>query len=213
METWKDIEDYEGLYKISNYGRVMNNKHGKEKIMKLDYSTNKAKRQTPYISVQLWKNGKAKKKSVARLVVKHFLDVKGVEKYNITYADGDSTNLHYDNLIPMTKYSLKEKYGSLKDIEYKDKVFSGLKELANYYEISLTALYSRLRRNWTLKEAVETAVNGKLNNSGYFKYNEKFYTLEQLSKKSGIKKCTLKARIRHFGWSVEQAVDTPKLQH
>ena len=212
MEIWKDIEDYEGLYKISNYGNVISVKNGRERPVKLDKSRKTGvKKKTPYYVVMLYKNGKSKKFPVAKLVGKHFLGVD--EKYCITYKDGDSTNLHYDNLIPMTKYSLKEKYGSLKDIEYKDKVFTGLKELANYYEISLTALYSRLRRNWTLKEAVETAVNGKLNKSGYFKYNEKFYTLEQLSKKSGIKKCTLKARIRHFGWSVEQAVDTPKLQH
>lgn len=34
MEEWKDIEGYEGLYQVSNQGRVKSLKFGKEKIRK-----------------------------------------------------------------------------------------------------------------------------------------------------------------------------------
>ena len=57
-EIWKDIEGYEGLYQVSNYGRVksLNYNHTKEeRIRKLDIS-NKG-----YASILLSKN-KAKKK-------------------------------------------------------------------------------------------------------------------------------------------------------
>lgn len=33
MEIWKDIEDYEGLYQVSNLGRVKSLHYGKEKIL------------------------------------------------------------------------------------------------------------------------------------------------------------------------------------
>lgn len=33
-EIWKDIPDYEGLYNVSNYGKVRSFKYGKEKILK-----------------------------------------------------------------------------------------------------------------------------------------------------------------------------------
>lgn len=33
-EIWKDIEEYQGLYKVSNFGRIKNKK---EKINLLDY--------------------------------------------------------------------------------------------------------------------------------------------------------------------------------
>ena len=55
MEIWKDIEGYEGLYQISNMGRVksLNYKRtGREKILKL------GKNKKGYLLVCLWKNSK-----------------------------------------------------------------------------------------------------------------------------------------------------------
>ena len=34
MEEWRDIKDYEGLYQVSNLGRVKSLRFGKEKILK-----------------------------------------------------------------------------------------------------------------------------------------------------------------------------------
>lgn len=70
MEEWKDIIDYEGLYQISNYGRVKslgNDKTKKEKILKF------GKDKDGYLQVHLCKNGKKKTCKVHRLVAQAFI--------------------------------------------------------------------------------------------------------------------------------------------
>ena len=77
-EIWKDIKDYEGLYQVSNWGRVKSfdtykkGKNGsirfyKGKILKL--KTNK----DGYSQIGLWKNGKRKYFLVHRLVAEAFI--------------------------------------------------------------------------------------------------------------------------------------------
>ena len=69
-EIWKDIEGYEGLYKVSNMGRVksLNYRYtGKEGILKV------VKLNNGYLQVQLCKDGKAKGYLVHRLVAQAFL--------------------------------------------------------------------------------------------------------------------------------------------
>lgn len=41
MEIWKPIKDYEGLYQVSNYGRIKSlyyKQQNKEKILKLGFT-------------------------------------------------------------------------------------------------------------------------------------------------------------------------------
>ena len=63
MEIWKDIKDFEGLYWISNLGRVKN-KHGK--ILKPEIRNG-------YYSVDLVKNKKRYKCRIHRLVAEAFI--------------------------------------------------------------------------------------------------------------------------------------------
>ena len=63
-EIWKDIKNYEGIYQISNFGRVKNIK--KQKILK-PLITNK------YCKVVLCKNGIVSNQLIHRLVAIHFL--------------------------------------------------------------------------------------------------------------------------------------------
>lgn len=67
-EIWKDIEGYEGLYQISNLGRVKSFKRYSEgKILKARKVTK------GYLQVTLLKNGKGKNKKVHRLVAQAFI--------------------------------------------------------------------------------------------------------------------------------------------
>jgi len=69
-EIWKDIKDYEGLYQVSNLGRIksLNYNHtGKEKVMK-PYKTKKG-----YFYIHLCKNGEKKLFLVHRLIAETFL--------------------------------------------------------------------------------------------------------------------------------------------
>jgi hypothetical protein len=45
-----------------------------------------------------------------------------------------------------------------------------------------------------------------------FLFNGDTFSLTELSKKCGIKKGTLRSRIKFLGWSIEKAVNTPSLK-
>lgn len=73
-EIWKDIPDYEGLYQVSNLGRIKrilflnyNSRKRKEKILK------KVIDKDGYYKVSLSKNNKVKNYFVHRLVAKAFI--------------------------------------------------------------------------------------------------------------------------------------------
>lgn len=70
-EVWKDIEEYEGLYQVSNLGRVkslfFNHIIGKERVLK------PVAKKDGYLYVNLWINGKTKCHSIHRLVAEAFI--------------------------------------------------------------------------------------------------------------------------------------------
>lgn len=70
-EIWKDIDGYEGLYQVSNLGRVksLNYNHtNQEKILR------QIKTKGGYVIINLCKNGKSKNFLVHRLVANAFLE-------------------------------------------------------------------------------------------------------------------------------------------
>ena len=88
-EIWKDIEGYEGLYQVSNFGRVKNIRRNKE----LYYiHTNKK-----YLCVRLCKNGKKKYYLVHRLVAETYIP--NPNNYPIVnHKDENKLNNNLDNL-------------------------------------------------------------------------------------------------------------------
>lgn len=97
-EVWKDISGYEGLYQISNLGRVKsleridNNNHlVKEKILKPnDDGAGKG-----YLYVNLGRKGRAKK--IHRLVAEAFMP-NPENKKEVNHIDGDTKNNKIENL-------------------------------------------------------------------------------------------------------------------
>ena len=93
-EVWKNIEGYEKLYQISNFGRVKSlnyNRTGKEKILK------PSKDKDGYLHVGLCKNGKAKFFRVHRLVCSAFLE-NPENLPQVNHKDENKENNHVDNL-------------------------------------------------------------------------------------------------------------------
>ena len=95
-ENWKEIAGYEGLYEVSDLGRVKSFWHGKEKIL------NPLKNNNGYLSVILCKDGQKKMLLVHRIVAEAFIqNTKGLATIN--HKDEDKTNNTVSNLEWMSQ--------------------------------------------------------------------------------------------------------------
>jgi hypothetical protein len=103
MEVWRDVVGYEGIYEVSNLGRVRTHKdkttlsvrHGVRK-----WQQRILKDKTPNgrdVRVSLWKNKKVKDFLVHRLVAEAFIS-KVIGKDCINHMDGNPKNNHVENL-------------------------------------------------------------------------------------------------------------------
>jgi hypothetical protein len=89
MEEWRNIKGWEGLYYISNFGRVYSVR--KKKIMKFE------KTYWEYLSVILYGNGIRKRKTIHRLVATAFIP-NPENKKEVNHKDGNKENNHVENL-------------------------------------------------------------------------------------------------------------------
>lgn len=98
MEIWKAIEGYEGLYEISNYGRVKSLDrigHGGRKLK--GRILKKAKNKDGYFVVDLDSHGKRKQFRVHRLVATAFIP--NPNNYPcVNHKDENKLNNNVDNL-------------------------------------------------------------------------------------------------------------------
>lgn len=98
MEIWKDVQEYEGCYQISNLGRVRSldriDRIGRLKRGKVLAICNNGK---GYQLVCLKKDGNRKNKYIHRLVGIHFLNNPS-NKPEINHLDEDKLNNKVDNL-------------------------------------------------------------------------------------------------------------------
>jgi hypothetical protein len=91
-EIWKDVVGYEGLYQVSNQGRVKSfwiKDSGR--VMKLGMGTG------GYLCVNLRKDGKSKTVMIHTLVALIFIGVRP-DGLQINHIDGVKTNNHISNL-------------------------------------------------------------------------------------------------------------------
>lgn len=129
-EIWKDVVGFDGVYEISNYGRVKSQNYGilirKPRINKGGYET-----------VRLWKDAKAKFYLIHRLVFSHFLGELN-ENLVIDHIDGNKVNNHYSNLQQITSRANTNKAVS-------NKYMKGVKKVNNggYYTASMNVKYKR----------------------------------------------------------------------
>ena len=90
-EYWKPVVEYEGLYEVSNWGRVKSLKFGKERILK------QGKYKYGYLYVVLSKNGILKAFKVHRLVAEAFIDNPD-NLPCVNHKDENKLNNNVDNL-------------------------------------------------------------------------------------------------------------------
>ena len=100
-EIWKDIEGYEGIYQVSNLGKV--------KSLERYCSTHWGRRRVPekilnpqekeygYLCVDLHRDGNSKSYSIHRLVATAFIP-NPEDKPEVNHKDGDTGNNQVSNL-------------------------------------------------------------------------------------------------------------------
>lgn len=101
FEIWKDITGYEGVYQVSNFGRIKSLgrflKRGESKIFVDEFIMSGGSTPIGYKTVNLTKNKVRKAFSVHRLVAKAFIpNPEG--KPEVNHIDGDKLNNNYTNL-------------------------------------------------------------------------------------------------------------------
>lgn len=95
IENWVDIIGYEGLYQVSDLGRV---KRLKGENCKQDRILSQVEGGKGYLKVCLYKKGKKKFYWVHRLVAINFLGDRSAEKLEIDHLDWDKHNNALYNL-------------------------------------------------------------------------------------------------------------------
>lgn len=88
-EIWKDIKDYEGIYQVSNLGRV--------KRVETDRVLKGCKNRAGYLRVRLSKNKIVFNKRIHRLVAESFIS-NSENKSQVNHIDEDKTNNKVSNL-------------------------------------------------------------------------------------------------------------------
>lgn len=107
MEEWKDIKGYEGLYQVSNMGRIKSLKNNKETILK-PYRVS-----TGYYKIDLRKKGVRKIKPIHRLIADAFIDnpdsLTDVNHIDGNKANNTILNLEWTTRADNIKHSYKHK--------------------------------------------------------------------------------------------------------
>ena len=180
-EIWKDIKDYEGLYQVSNLGRIKSlerltklnldkNKNAikKEKILK----PGKTGRKRNYLTVLLLKDKKATSKLVHRLVAEAFIpNIKNYKEIN--HIDENTFNNNVNNLEWCnTKYNIN--YG-----KRTEKTIKKLSKIINQYDLqgNLIKEWSSIRdasRNLNINVGtISRCCKGEFKTAGGFNWKYK----------------------------------------
>lgn len=98
QEIWKDVKGYEGIYKVSNYGRVLSveRKNARGQTVKQRIKATKPNNRG-YIQICLTKGGQSEYKLLHRIVAEAFiLNPQGLPQVN--HKDENKNNNRADNL-------------------------------------------------------------------------------------------------------------------
>ena len=215
VEEWTDIKGYNGKYRISNTGKVEStnyNNTGKPQLLKIKVN------RYGYNEVKLSQNNKTKNYLVATLVAQHYLkqpapdmEVMHIGDNNIDSVDNLKYGYRSEILHKMyKKHHRKIGKPSKYKMSYKNKQYKSKSDIAKDYGLKPKQFIKRLENGWTLEEATEIPIERyqKKLSVRLYKYNDKLYSVKQLSQMFGISEKNIYKRLARK-WSIEEAVEIP----
>lgn len=91
-EQWRDIDGYDGMYQVSDLGRVRSKKYGYWRVLK------PRKSGCGYLSVTLSENGQLRYFLVHRIVAQTFIKNDNIFNNEVNHKDENKENNRVDNL-------------------------------------------------------------------------------------------------------------------
>ena len=177
MENWKSVKGYEGLYEVSDKGRVKGLK--RNRILKNIVDS------LGYVRVSLCKENKPKAHKIHRLVAEHFL--KPSEYKIVNHIDGNKENnsvenLEWCNASQNRKHACDtglaaKKEGRLIMCNETKKVYKGVMSAARHIGISHTMISSILNGGSGTAKGFTFSNTDSLNGQKYA-IGEKLYCIK-----------------------------------
>jgi hypothetical protein len=186
-EIWKDIQDYEGLYQVSNLGRV-------KSLVRVHYCKKERiltniKLPNGYIYVRLCKDGKGKNVRVHRLVAVAFIP-NPENLPQIDHINADKTNNNVNNLRWVTaKENIRNPLNMVHLIGKNNPMF-GKKHSEETKE--------KMRKNHA---NFSGDLNPKARKVKNIETNEIFVTVKSAGKKYGVSDNSIRGSIKRNGKS------------
>lgn len=146
-EIWKDINGYEGLYKVSNLGRIRSYRRRKPLSPIED--------RNGYYKINLTKDKEMKTYRIHRLVASCFID--NIDnKPEVNHIDGNKKNNNIDNLEWVTR-SENESHS------YRTGLRSGKKGVMHHNCKITEEIVIKIREMWDTGEYVQREIAEKFN--------------------------------------------------
>lgn len=169
-EIWNDIKGYEGLYQVSNLGRVKSLEYkGKkrDKILKL------SKNKRGYLIVNLFKSQKSKSTYVHRIVAESFIPNKD-NKTQVNHINGLKINNCIDNLEWNTPSENVSHFFSL-DVSKLFRLRISKRQNKAVIDTKTNIIYQSIKEASLINNIPESSLSRMLNNTRPNKTTLRYY--------------------------------------
>ena len=172
-EIWKDIEGYEGLYQVSNLGRVKSLKWGKVKFLKPFSDKN------GYLSVHLRKDNSSYMSYIHRLVAMTFIsnpnNLPQVNHKDENPSNNNVSNLEYCDSKYNNNYGTRNEKISIKMLNHQkiSKVVLQIDKNTNVVINIFPSLMEAERETGCSHTHIQKCCKGKRKTTGGYKWEYK----------------------------------------